>query len=107
MVSTVVDHDREAYAEKPFIGSLAATAFLLVPDAADIATAQEKDDPMHQPRWPTMMRNPRSRLTESDASPQFDVNAKHKSRFGTPFHLRERLGRALDPLLHTTGSNNK
>ena len=61
----VVSHDREVYAKKPFVSSLTTTAFLLVPDAADIATTQEKRDPMHRPRRPVMMRtNPRSRLIE-------------------------------------------
>jgi len=40
--STVVPHDREAYVEKPSLGDLVASSFLLVSDAAAIAMAALK-----------------------------------------------------------------
>ena len=108
-ISTVIPNNREACAEKPSVGDLANPSFLLVSDAALIATAQARDDPTRQLRRPASMLSlysSKSQLAETDASPQLDNNVRHKSR-QSRFRIRQRLGRVFDPILHDTGDTRK
>ena len=93
-ISTVVSHDRELCVERPSVGNLVASSFLLVPDAAAISTAQSKDDATRQLRRPTSVVD-------------IDDNGKHKPRRASRFRVRERLGRVFDPILYGTEDAHK
>ena len=108
-ISTVVSHDREMCTEKPSVSDLVASSFLLVGDAAAVAMAQARDDLTYQPRRPASMlslRSLRSHPIEPDVPPQVDDNIKHKPRHSR-FHIRQRLGKVFDPILHATSDTRK
>ena len=97
-VATVVPHDRKAYPEKPpIVGDLVASSFLLVSDAAGIATTQAKDDPTLQLRRPASMLSlygSKSRPIEADVSPHIDDRVKQKPR-QSRFGFRQRMGKVF------------
>jgi serine/threonine protein kinase len=107
MIPAAVLLDREPRAEKPRVVDLVASSFIAVPDAATISRAQAKENQTRQLSRPSSMlslRGSKSRPTEPDASPRPDDNAKHKSR-QSRFHIRQRLGRVLEPILHHAETN--
>lgn len=107
MIPAAVLRDRETRVEKPRAADFVTSSFIAVPDAATISRAQARENQTRQLSRPTSMlslRGSKSRPTEPDASPQLDDSAKNKSR-QSRFHIRQRLGRMLEPILHQAESN--
>jgi hypothetical protein len=101
-VPIVVPHDRVAYPAQPSaVGDFVASSFLLVSDAAEIATAQAREDPAHQLRRHSSMLlfNSKSRPTEADAPPHADNHTKKKPRQGR-FGIRKRIGEVFGGEAH-------
>jgi len=103
-VSTGVPHDRETCPEKsPIVGDLVASPFLLVSDATTIATAQAREDQTRQLRRPPStlpLHSSKSRPVGGDVSPQIDDRVKQKPRLESPFHFRQRIGKAFAGSVH-------